>query len=464
MKKKIDQLIAFVMIIVVMTVCNVSFTDANAASVENHQSGAIISAETSGAASLPNGWVSCYTLSDGKTNTFTSKGSYSGYIAGTDLCQVNFSSKSANGNVMVKYNTSKGIKTAYAPASAFIQNTSYNRYTGKLSANTKVYTKQNMKKQLGTAYKTDTIIVVSTNGNKAQIIYPTGTNNTYKMGWLNFNTASSYNPQGCFDSAVGKEGKITITGWCFDKDKLSEALWIHIYVNNTYAGALQANTYRPDVNKAYPGSGNYHGFSGTISTTKTGTVSVTAYAINIYGGTNTCLGSKTVTINVNNNSSGSFQWPVSNYYVCGNNWSEYYSARNGDHLGVDIKSSTGDTNIYAAASGIVRQSGWNDANGNCVVIEHNVNGRKFYTFYGHLSSRSVSVGESVSKGVKIGVIGNTGSSSKGAHLHFAVTTQNSTGTWGYSRNSTFATNANSTTWGGYTYYNPYYVMQYGKLP
>ena len=270
-------------------------------------------------------------------------------------------------------------------------------------------------------------------------------------------------PQGYFDSLTcSDDGTLRVDGWSADRDTTA-SIWNHVYIDGKYAFAVQSGkVYRPDVPKVYSYFGNYTGFSGTYKTNKTGTIRVDIYAIDSSGGTNPLIGSKTIT--VKNSSSGSFQWPVSNYYVCGNNWSEYYSARNGDHLGVDIKSSTGDTNVYAAASGIVRQSGWNDANGYCVVIEHNVNGRKFYTFYGHLSSRSVSVGTSVSKGTKIGVIGNTGSSSKGAHLHFAVTTQNSTGTWGYSRNSTFANNANSTTWSGYTFYNPYYVIQNGRLP
>lgn len=168
--------------------------------------------------------------------------------------------------------------------------------------------------------------------------------------------------------------------------------------------------------------------------------------------------------NQSSNTSTSFSWPLSNYYVCGNNWSTYYKAKNGDHLGLDIKSKTGDTNVYAAANGTVTQSGWNSANGNCVVIAHSVNGKTVYSFYGHLKSRSVSVGQKVSKGSKIGIIGNTGSSSTGVHLHFAITTQNSCGTWGYTKNKTFDNNAKSVSWQGYTYFNPYYVIQNGKLP
>ena len=161
--------------------------------------------------------------------------------------------------------------------------------------------------------------------------------------------------------------------------------------------------------------------------------------------------------------SSSFRWPLSNYYVCGNNWSTYYRSKSGDHLGVDIKSRTGDTNVYAAGAGTIVNYGYNSANGYCVVIKHTVNGRVFYSFYGHLKSYNVSK-KNVSAGDRIGVIGNTGSSSTGVHLHFAFSTQNSLGTWGYSKNKTFSDSASSTTFSGYTYYNPYYVISNGRLP
>jgi murein DD-endopeptidase MepM/ murein hydrolase activator NlpD len=46
-------------------------------------------------------------------------------------------------------------------------------------------------------------------------------------------------------------------------------------------------------------------------------------------------------------------------------------------------------------------------------------GNRLYTLYGHLSSVSVSQGQTVSQGQVIGYSGNTGNS-YGAHLHFEV--------------------------------------------
>jgi LysM repeat protein len=87
--------------------------------------------------------------------------------------------------------------------------------------------------------------------------------------------------------------------------------------------------------------------------------------------------------------------------------------------GVDIAAPVG-TPIYAAAGGTViiakADDGWNGGYGNYVVIKH-ANGAQ--TLYAHMNSVAVSAGESVSQGVQIGSVGNTGKST-GAHLHFEV--------------------------------------------
>lgn len=171
-------------------------------------------------------------------------------------------------------------------------------------------------------------------------------------------------------------------------------------------------------------------------------------------------------VKINASTSGgntsNWQWPVSNAYVCGNTWSEYYSVKGRDHLGVDIKSSNGDKTVRAAAAGKVYATGWNSANGNCIVIEHTLSGKTVYSFYAHLEKFTVSKGQWVNCGDAIGYVGNTGSGSTGPHLHFGISTQRTTGTWGYG--TCFSNSANSTKWNGYTYYNPFYVINYDRLP
>ena len=70
----------------------------------------------------------------------------------------------------------------------------------------------------------------------------------------------------------------------------------------------------------------------------------------------------------------------------------------------------------ASDGGSVTLAGWNGGYGNCIMIDH---GNGYVTLYGHLSSISVSVGQTVSQGTTIGAVGSTGNST-GPHLHFEV--------------------------------------------
>lgn len=85
------------------------------------------------------------------------------------------------------------------------------------------------------------------------------------------------------------------------------------------------------------------------------------------------------------------------------------------HTGVDIGVGTGSP-VYAAASGTVIIAGEYGGYGNAVVIDH---GSGISTLYGHNSSVSVSVGQSVKQGQVIASSGSTGIST-GPHLHFEV--------------------------------------------
>ena len=88
-----------------------------------------------------------------------------------------------------------------------------------------------------------------------------------------------------------------------------------------------------------------------------------------------------------------------------------------NHGGTDIGASYG-TAIWAADSGTVVYSsdGWNGGWGNYVMIDH---GNGMQTLYAHMSSRAVSVGQTVSRGQTIGYVGSTGMST-GPHLHFEM--------------------------------------------
>lgn len=142
-----------------------------------------------------------------------------------------------------------------------------------------------------------------------------------------------------------------------------------------------------------------------------------------------------------------FVWPTTSSYITGSfGW---YSPGGYQtwHSGTDIGVSIG-TQVFAAASGTVLRAvtvtsdpngpytsaGYKDhsysaANGygygNYVMLDNGLDssGRRIYTIYGHLSSVSVSQGQTVSQGQIIGYSGNTGNS-YGGHLHFEVRVNN----------------------------------------
>ena len=88
------------------------------------------------------------------------------------------------------------------------------------------------------------------------------------------------------------------------------------------------------------------------------------------------------------------------------------------HDGTDIAGCGYGSNIFAAQSGTVVESGVRPANGQYITIDHH-NG--FYSMYAHLcvGCRYVNVGDYVEKGQVIGGMGQTGAAS-GVHLHFAI--------------------------------------------
>lgn len=161
----------------------------------------------------------------------------------------------------------------------------------------------------------------------------------------------------------------------------------------------------------------------------------------------------------NNTSIASWQWPMSGYRVTQDFNNKARSHSRPYHCGIDITSSN--TKVYAAASGTVVYKDSSGGNGNHVVISHNINGTTVKTLYSHLSSFQgcPAVGQRVSKGAQIGVMGSTGKSD-GAHLHFAIYTGRSNNPDGYASSS----GTNKISHNGCAFYNPSYVISNGRLP
>ncbi|GGF95485.1 metalloendopeptidase [Paenibacillus albidus] len=107
---------------------------------------------------------------------------------------------------------------------------------------------------------------------------------------------------------------------------------------------------------------------------------------------------------------GRFAWPVTGATTTssfGERWGR-------SHKGVDLVS--GNRTIMASDAGTITFAGVMSGYGNVVIMDHR-NG--YETYYGHLNSISVSVGQRLEQGGKIGVMGNTGRST-GTHLHFEI--------------------------------------------
>jgi len=85
------------------------------------------------------------------------------------------------------------------------------------------------------------------------------------------------------------------------------------------------------------------------------------------------------------------------------------------HSGVDWAGPQG-TPIYATASGTVTQASRQSGYGNLVVIQHDFG---IETYYAHLHTIGVRVGQRVSRGERIGGMGTTGRST-GVHLHYEI--------------------------------------------
>lgn len=104
---------------------------------------------------------------------------------------------------------------------------------------------------------------------------------------------------------------------------------------------------------------------------------------------------------------GAFVWPT-NGFISQGFWSY--------HRGIDIANSIG-TQIVASDGGYVQYAGWSNVGyGYMVQVDH---GNGFSTLYAHLSYYYVDIGQYVSKGQVLGLMGSTGNST-GPHLHFEI--------------------------------------------
>jgi Peptidase family M23/LysM domain len=109
---------------------------------------------------------------------------------------------------------------------------------------------------------------------------------------------------------------------------------------------------------------------------------------------------------------GTFVYPTTEHWLSGTPFTP--SIR---HFGVDFAGAQGNA-VFATDAGTVVYSGWNDwGYGNLIIIDH---GNGWQSLYAHLSQINVGCGQNVGQGDTIGLIGMTGGTSTGPHLHFEL--------------------------------------------
>ena len=117
---------------------------------------------------------------------------------------------------------------------------------------------------------------------------------------------------------------------------------------------------------------------------------------------------------------GNNKWvnPVRSSYTITQEWDEIGWGTNVIHGGIDIASMPAGSMppVYVARSGTVETVTYDGTGGNYVVIKHDDG---YWTYYGHLDSVDLSVGDKVTTNSRVGIMGATGLAS-GVHLHFEV--------------------------------------------
>jgi murein DD-endopeptidase MepM/ murein hydrolase activator NlpD len=86
------------------------------------------------------------------------------------------------------------------------------------------------------------------------------------------------------------------------------------------------------------------------------------------------------------------------------------------HYGLDIAGSTGSL-VRASADGYVVFAGWTSDDGNQIILSHPGG---FLTFYKHNQSLLVPANATVKRGEPIALLGSSGETSAGPHVHFEV--------------------------------------------
>lgn len=122
-------------------------------------------------------------------------------------------------------------------------------------------------------------------------------------------TVANLRPLANFESLTVSGTTVTLAGWALDPDTAGP-IDVHVYVDGAWGGSLRTTGVRADVARAYPGTGEQHGFTRSF-TAGPGTHQVCVYAIDTAGGAATPAGCRTVSVPAappNRLPIGNFEW------------------------------------------------------------------------------------------------------------------------------------------------------------
>lgn len=389
--------------------------------------------------------IKVYTISTGNNTTSYTNSNLNakiGTIYASDELHISYIGRNYKGQwyCYLTYPISGGRRKAgYLPLSAVTGAVSPSgKYTSRATFDS--YRRASSAQKAGAVYRGDTVYKLTTSGAYTQVLYNIGSVSSpsgWRMAWVttsNFdkyikNTNSrSYNPEGCVDAVTSNsEGTITVQGWTFDRDNVNSKLAVHVYVGGPAgsgipAQAISADKCRTDVNRVYPGVGNYHGFDNTIRVNRSGYQVVYIYAINVGSGNNVLIGSRGVTIkgkaSVNTNMSQALYKNSNARLTCGFNG---YRNTRGKHEGIDFSCYV-NAPVYSLTDGTIIRitKGYNGSRGlSTIAIYDSISNKT--VIYLHSNPLGLRVGQKIIKGQKIATQGWRGCSSmSGSHTHVEV--------------------------------------------
>jgi Fibronectin type III domain len=118
-----------------------------------------------------------------------------------------------------------------------------------------------------------------------------GSDNTLRCSTFTLNES----PRGHVDVLGQASGKLHLTGWAFDPDAPTSAATVTVSVDKGAARAVPATGLRADVGKAYPGTGDRHGFDQLLTLSE-GSHSVCVTVRNVSFGSDKTLVCRTVVL------------------------------------------------------------------------------------------------------------------------------------------------------------------------